>query len=179
MKKTKAEKAIKALIVIAIMPKVILIALVIVVVLWFIQFNYGTSFCLDYAENFHVIVQENNGIIEYNMLSSVYKENISEEEYYDLDLLDLYARINEISDTIEREFKPWGRTRTDWLVETDNLSHADIARFLIYDDGLYFLHVADVSYDETSSIFFKARVVYWRIHIYDYDISKAQEGQDT
>jgi hypothetical protein len=124
--------------------------------------------CHEFGMGFAGHIEDGNGIIKYNMLSSVYRKNISRSEYYSMDIFDLYQRINEISETIERLEKPMGSS--DYYKSGSQTFVSDgFDIYRRYDgialpEGFYIYHSADVDV-EINFIFPQAKVVYWYIDI--------------
>ena len=148
---------------------------IIVSVFSFFYYNFLYTFCHEYGMNFSRRIEDGDGRINYNLLSSAYKKNMSKKQYYSMDLTDLYMRINEISETVKRPENPIGST--DFYKSASQTFYCDnefkIRRFNgIYGDGGHLIyHSADVNLE----MFIFPRVVYWYVKIDDLDIRQEVE----
>ncbi|MCL2108848.1 MAG: hypothetical protein FWH20_05830 [Oscillospiraceae bacterium] len=138
-------------------------------------YNLIAEICHEYGMSFSRRTEEGDGRINYNMLSSEYKKNISKKQYYSMDLMDLYMKINEISETVKRPEEPFGST--DYWKRGGQTLYYDNEFNLrqLWDnngDGGYFVyHSADANWD----MFIFPRVVYWYVEIDDLNFRQEVE----
>ena len=138
-------KRIKRIIVLTI------IAFIVISVIYAFHIISLPIFCWELGMGISDHIEENNGRIEYNLLSSKYRRHITRDEYYSMDIFELYARINEISESVNRIERPQG--------SSDGFRHASQT---FYANNMFIYNSVDVHF-EWFLLFPRARIIYWYI----------------